>query len=254
MLDIGDILDGWPYKPGEVNVRRIRGADGREKYQMRLDLGLLQMELTGRPDGMRPEGCESLFAHFENRLEKHRAEHGADEVFSLTPEACRDLRAEGAMYYHRYLAAFLLGDFDVTCRDTHRNLRLFDFLHAHGAEEDDRRSCEGYRPYVLRMYASARAKMDIKKDDLSHAVAVLNQTIEQIGNLFRERDSDSEIESSRDLEILKTMCSEVREMIPLDPRQRLKRQLKNAVNEERYEDAAYLRDKLNRSPGGPGRR
>ena len=55
-LDISDILEDWPFKPGEVNVRRIMGNDGREKLQMRIDLGILQMEISGRPDGKTPEG------------------------------------------------------------------------------------------------------------------------------------------------------------------------------------------------------
>ena len=37
-FDISDILKHWPFKPGEVNVRRIIGSDGREKLQLRLDL------------------------------------------------------------------------------------------------------------------------------------------------------------------------------------------------------------------------
>ena len=56
--DIGPILSKWKHKPGEVAVRCIAGRDGRPKIQMRLDLGLLQMEQDGRPDGRRPHGCE----------------------------------------------------------------------------------------------------------------------------------------------------------------------------------------------------
>ena len=37
-------------------ARKIVGEDGKEKLQVRLDLGLLQMELNGRPDGERPHG------------------------------------------------------------------------------------------------------------------------------------------------------------------------------------------------------
>ena len=56
MKDIGHILKGWEYEAGTINVRRITGNDGQPKLQMRLDLGLLQMEMDGRPDGERPHG------------------------------------------------------------------------------------------------------------------------------------------------------------------------------------------------------
>ena len=82
-LDISHILKKWPYRPGEVTARRISGRDGREKIQLRLDLGLLQMEASGRPDGERPHGFESLLAYHENRLQRHRDQHGGDEGFSL---------------------------------------------------------------------------------------------------------------------------------------------------------------------------
>ena len=72
--DIAPVLRGWEYEPGSINVRKISGLDGREKIQMRLDLGLLQMEVTGRPDGERPHGCESLLEYFEKRLDRPAGE------------------------------------------------------------------------------------------------------------------------------------------------------------------------------------
>ena len=49
--DLGPILGDWPHEPGQITVRKIRGTDGRVKIQLRVDLGLLQMEADGRPDG-----------------------------------------------------------------------------------------------------------------------------------------------------------------------------------------------------------
>ena len=62
--DIVPLLKGWDYEPGTINVRKINGLDGRQKLQMRLDLGLLQMELTGRPDGAKPHGFDSLLEYY----------------------------------------------------------------------------------------------------------------------------------------------------------------------------------------------
>ena len=62
-LDLNTILKDWPYESGTVKVRKITGLDGREKLQLRVDLGLLQMEITGRPDGRRRSGTRLNSSH-----------------------------------------------------------------------------------------------------------------------------------------------------------------------------------------------
>ena len=71
--DILPLLKGWDYEPGTINVRKINGLDGKPKLQMRLDLGLLQMELTGRPDGAKPHGYDSLLDYYEEQLKEHKS-------------------------------------------------------------------------------------------------------------------------------------------------------------------------------------
>ena len=66
-MDISAVIRGWDYEAGTINVRKVAGLDGVPKLQMRLDLGLLQMELAGRPDGAKPHECESLLDYFEFR-------------------------------------------------------------------------------------------------------------------------------------------------------------------------------------------
>lgn len=85
-MDISEILNEWPYEPGQINVRVIEGNDGEPRIQMRLDLGILQMEVTGRPDGQRPHNCESVLEYFETLLDDYAAggsapsvEEGADD-------------------------------------------------------------------------------------------------------------------------------------------------------------------------------
>ncbi len=69
-VDITELLQGWPFEPGKINVRLIESEDGEQKIQVRLDLGVLQMELDGRPDGQRPLDHDSLLEHFEARLDR----------------------------------------------------------------------------------------------------------------------------------------------------------------------------------------
>jgi hypothetical protein len=86
--DINHVLKGWDYEPGTINVRKINGTDGQPKIQMRLDLGLLQMEVVGRPDGVRPYGHESLLEYFETELRDYKKSNGSDLGFHHTSDQC----------------------------------------------------------------------------------------------------------------------------------------------------------------------
>ena len=81
--DIDDLLSGWPFEPGEVMARSVKAADGREVLQMRVDMGVLQMEVANRPDGSRPEGADTLFDHLKS------VELGEDEDWVLKPGTMR---------------------------------------------------------------------------------------------------------------------------------------------------------------------
>src|SRR5205814_4041252 len=99
--DITPLLKGWDYEPGTINVRKVTGADGSPKLQMRLDLGLLQMELNGRPDGSKPHGFDSLLEYFESALKEHEQKNGTELGFHLTGNQCQSLRDEAVQYYQR---------------------------------------------------------------------------------------------------------------------------------------------------------
>src|SRR5213080_2095609 len=90
-LDLNTLLRDWPHEPGAIKVRKIIGLDGREKLQLRIDLGVLQMEMTGRPDGQRPHNCESLLVYHQRRAERAEAR---GENYELTPEQCNELQQE----------------------------------------------------------------------------------------------------------------------------------------------------------------
>jgi len=247
-LDISHILKDWPYEYGQVVARRISGEDGREKIQLRLDLGLLQMETTGRPDGERPHGCESLLAHYEQLCEKHRREHGSDEDFELDERDCELLRNEGVMYYHRYLAEFILEDYKAVLRDSSRNLRLMDFVGAHSREESDRYILEQYRPYVVMMQTRAAALLALRNNRPKAALGAVRKGIRQIDEFYK-RFAEAGRQPTAELAILRALAAEIEGRIPVDPIKKLKRKLAVAVNEERYEEAADLRDQLRQLTG-----
>ena len=47
--DLDDVIQGWPYdpEPGEHLAREVRARDGRMVLQVRIELGVLQLEVGG---------------------------------------------------------------------------------------------------------------------------------------------------------------------------------------------------------------
>lgn len=250
--DIIPVLRGWEYEAGTINVRKISGADGKPKLQMRLDLGLLQMEMVGRPDGRRPFGCESLLEHYEGRLADHETRHGTDPGFTLTGGECRNLREEAVMYYQRYLSLFVLEEFAGVVRDTGRNLRVLDLCSKYAVDEDDRLALEQYRPYLTMMNARAKASISLREKRLKEALRHIDRGIEDIREFFDRFGQPEAFAGANEVKVLKRFAREVRRKLPVDPVRRLEKKLAKAIKEEGYEEAARLRDKLAVMKGQPG--
>jgi hypothetical protein len=240
-LDIGAILAGWDFHPDDLQVRLVAGDDGRDKIQMRVDLGVLQMECDGRPDGRRPHGRESLLDHHEARRDEALA---AGEEFTLLADDCAGLMREGLQYYHRYLAAFHLELYDLVARDTERNLRLFAFVSRHAARNRDRIEFDQYRPYVAMMNARALALKELGRDDSRAALAHIDEGLRRIRDFLREYKQDDREGDCSELNFLLRWRDDVQGAAPADPVARLVGELRRAVEGEDYEEAARIRDRI----------
>ena len=244
--DILPLLKGWDYESGTINVRKITGLDGKPKLQMRLDLGLLQMELTGRPDGHRPHGFESLLEYHESQLHEHQERNGTELGFHLTSGQCQGLREEAVMYYHRYLSLFVLEDFNGVVRDTDRNLRVLDLCGKYATSKEDQLVLEQYRPYITMMNARARASILVKAKRHREALAAVQSGLGQIRKFFERFGQDEAYDESNEVKVLKKFARDIRRKLPVDPMQKLKTQLDKAVKTENYEEAARIRDEMKR--------
>jgi len=241
--DISKILEGWDFHSNEIIVRKIKGLDGKDKIQMRLDLGLLQFEVDGRPDGKMPFGYESLLDYFESEVMEHIDK---DENFKLSAEDCIKLQYEGVQYYHRYICFFQLEDYHLAERDTERNLRLFDFVNNYASDESDKIYFEQYRPYVLMMNTRARSSIALKKGSFEEAYKLIKEGIEKIKHAYHNSNQDQLITESREIAFLTQWKDSIEENRPVSKLENLERQLKLAVNIQEYERAAELRDKIRR--------
>jgi hypothetical protein len=246
--DITPVLAGWDYEPDDLQVRIVTGDDGRDKLQMRLDLGLIQMELDGRPDGSKPDGFESLLDAHEHRARdaEVRGEH-----YALGASDCAALMREGVQYYHRYRASFHLQRYDLVARDTSHNLRLFAFVVAHASRPRDRLQFDQYRPYVLMMNSRARAHTALAANDYAAGLAAIDEGAEAIRGFLRDYDQAGNEAECTELAFLLRWRREVERERPVGPVERLEEQLELAVALEEYEEAARLRDQLRRLKGQP---
>ena len=248
--DIDPILRKWKHKSGEVTVRCIAGRDGRPKIQMRLDLGLLQMEQDGRPDGCRPHGCESLLEYHLGRLDRYKMGNGVEIGFELSKQQCEALREESVMYYYRYLSLFIMSRYYQVVRDTNHNLAVFDLCRKFASRKVDRVALEQYRPYVLMMNARARARLDIDRDNLADALQTCRMGIDSIAGFFKRISRPELAENSSELTILRALHEDIQQRLPADPAEVLHADLVKAIEGEQYEKAAELRDRL-RQLNGP---
>jgi len=187
--------------------------------------------------------------YYEHLLRCHEAEQGGAGGFQLDEQACELLRAEAVMYYHRYLACFVLEDYDAVERDTMHNLRLMDFCGRYAAEESDRLILEQYRPYVLMMCARARVRRALKGNRPRAARKAVRQAIAEVEGVYRRFGQEELMSTSGELTVLRALEREITARIPLSPIQKLHKQLAQAVADERYEDAAEIRDRLEQLSG-----
>ena len=210
--DIGPLLKEWKEDPDSGIIRKIVGLDGKEKIQVRVQFGLLQLEADGRPDGKRPYGHESLLEHFLSLLEDCKRKYGTDEDFELDSHDCEKLREESMQYYHRYVSLFELGDYHRAERDTARNLRALDLIKNYAEHEDDAYSLERYRPYITMMNARAKAFIHRDNNDYAKAIDCINEAIESITDFYMENEvGDEQMEESQELAVLRAEAKEIRD-------------------------------------------
>jgi hypothetical protein len=240
--DLRRILMNWPYDP-EQDARVVHCEDGRQVLQVRTPLGLEQYEIDGRPDGLRPHGMESALEYHLHRLNQAKFS-GRESEFELSPDECGELFQEGTLYYFRYVRLFQLKDWARTIRDTQRNLRAFDFLHRYAQREEDQQFLEKWRPYILRVHASAVAMLEVEKGAYDEAARITRETIRKVESLEDFEDETFRFERERSLTALRELDTQIQKNRPLSELEKLEHQLRRAIDTQEFERAARLRDRI----------
>jgi len=239
--DIDAVLKGWDYKSGLVQARLVQARDGRQVIQMRVDLGILQIETTGRPDGARPHGCASYFEYL--RRQKQQA-NKAGRAFALTEEQCEEADREFVQYYHRRVSWLALRAYDRAVADADHTLAFMDFVRDHSPNEDYTQAHEQYRAFVLFQRTQAAAAQAAAKNDPERAIDEISAGIKTLEAIFAAHELSEEIEKNGMIRHLHKMVQSLRQLHGIDAT--LQERLAQAVANEQYETAAQLRDALRR--------
>ena len=234
---IDDILTSWPYDPEALAVRRTRGHDGRPVLQMRIEMGLLQLEVSGRPDGSKPYGKPTVLDHVRGEAERAPS-------FVLSDELCREIDREFVQFYHRRICWLRLQEYHRAVEDADHTLALMDFCREHSDDTDWILSHEQYRPFVLFHRTQADALAALDDDGPEAAITRVNSGLERLHQFYAECGAEDEWETDE----LAARLREVRENLrqTFEVGLTLEEQLAEAVAREEYERAAELRDELAR--------
>ena len=239
--NIDSLLRQWPYEPGEISVRLVRGNDGRSVLQMRLDMGLLQLETTNRPDGEHPGGADTYY----DFLLAMNVQQGDD--FVLTDEQCGEVDREFVQYYQRRLCWLALREFRNAIIDADHSLTLMDFVRRCSPSDDWTVSHEQYRTFILFHRTQAAALAELEDSGPEAAIEELNRGLERIRQVFIANETIEEMDEDDLVQRLNELRETLRDHYSVG--KTLREQLAEAVAAEQYELAAELRDQLAKREG-----
>jgi hypothetical protein len=241
-LNLDQLLRHWAFEPGRPVVRRVSGDDGREVLQMRVDMGVLQLETAGRPDGETPHG----FATYYDYLVAAAFQEGTE--FSLSEERQAEVDREFYQFYHRRICWLTLNEYDRAAADAEHSLRLMDFSSANATDREWAIMHEQYRPFVMFHQVQAIALTKLQADNPEAAVEVIDKGLQSLGELFSQHGAEEHFDEDVFVVKLREMQASIKSHFHLGPS--LAEQLAEAVAAEQYELAAKLRDRLARRREG----
>jgi protein-arginine kinase activator protein McsA len=121
-----------------------------------------------------------------------------------------------------------------------------DFCAKYAADEQDRLVLEQYRPYITMMNIRAQASLLKSEEKYKEALETVEHGLDSIRDFFVKFGQEEAFAHSNEVKVLRRFAREIRRKLPVDPLTRLQNQLDKAIQEERYEDAAKLRDEIAR--------
>ncbi len=234
--DIDAALHDWPYEPGTLSARMVQTKDGRDVLQMRVELGVLQMETEHRPDGQRPDGKDTYL----DLMRQVALAEGPE--FQFSDEQCEEIDREFLQFYHRRICWLALREFNRAVSDADHSLALMDLAAAHSPHTDWTLSHEQYRPFVLFHRTQAAALSRLADDGPEPAIEEIHRGLERLRQVYRNVEAEEHFQEDEMVDQLNRLQDWIRGNYSID--RTLQEQLADAVAAEEYELAAQLRDQI----------
>lgn len=236
--DIDNALQGWEFKPGQMQARLVQ-ASGRQVIQMRVDLGILQMETGPRPDGSSPHGFPTYFAYLQDQA---RVARKSGKELTLSDEQCQEADREFAEFYQRRICWLALGNFARAMDDADHTLAFMDFVRTHSPNEEYTQAHEQYRGFVLFQRTQAAAALQVEKKNPEAAIDEVRAGLDKLRDFFAAFQAEEQMEDDGMVQHLRKIEKSLRGEYKIEAT--LQEQLDLAVANEEYERAAKLRDAM----------
>jgi hypothetical protein len=223
--DLSAFLAAFSYVPGRVQARMVPTRDGRKVVQVRIELGVVQMEYEGRPDGL-PSVLD-------------------DERSLAEPSHAADLRIEVAQIQQRAVALLSLGEPQQALRDSDRVLSALRRL-AQQAPIAEREWAEGARFSALVFRTRAAVAVCLQQGRTRDAMSAIDGGLQLLEVQAERLGIAEQFDGLADVRALQTLHDSLQPQLPPAQRAELEARLAAAVRAENYELAAILRDELRR--------
>ena len=248
-LDLDELLVGWNASADEVCARLVECDSGESMVQLRVDLGLLQMAIDGRPDGERFHGLPSVREFFE---------HEAAVGHELESDDWRELHRELQQYNYRRLALSNLAEVSMrdqhgdeageylkrTLRDIDHCLAILQILRANPEHWDG--PLATLVPTLIFNRARLMTRLRSVEQRYDEAIEEAEAGIRQLEELMviAEVCEEEPPHENPAVSYLRQMAQRLREQHGINLT--LQEQLDAAIEQEDFEAAARLRDELRR--------
>lgn len=255
--DLGPILERWPDGEEGPTARVVAGTDGKLQLQLKIDCGVLQMDLDGRPDGTMPHNCPTFLDYLQRQAtasmdDKAWLEHLAENPRRVWSELDREM----TQFYHRRIGCLAVariardaGDvagaadaYRRVVRDADYTLGAMDFIRDYSHDQEYIEMHERLRPFVLWHRTIAQAHVQELQEDVDQAIEQIKRGRKEITQAYVDQGLTKWASQDPSLADLQELEQTMRARHAV--KATLNEQLEQALANEDFEGAARIRDEL----------
>ncbi|MGL6194771.1 MAG: UvrB/UvrC motif-containing protein [Thermoguttaceae bacterium] len=238
--DIDDAISDWQFVPSEISARLVQASDNRYVIQMRVDLGVLQMEIRNRPDGSSPFGFKTYLAYLKHSLAKKKS------LFSLDKEHISESLRELRQYSQRRVCWLNLRRYSAVLKDADHCISIINFIRDRSQDTQLLANLESDRLIILLHRIQAVTMLALAEHGPVKAVEEVNAGIRRIKETVAITTEKGETNAA----LIASVKSITEQLVDLEVwiqkryglKPALYQRLVEAIRNEEYEKAAEIRD------------